>query len=113
MKLDSAVLYTTDINQALSFYRDLLGLPIVRMQEGKFVAFLLDGGVKLSVKKAAEDREKPGAQTIFLAVPDLESWFEKLKDKAKVQKPLTAESWGKEFSVLDADGNKVQFVEEG
>jgi catechol 2,3-dioxygenase-like lactoylglutathione lyase family enzyme len=111
MKLDSAVLYTNDVKKATEFYRDFLGLKLDYVEEGKFASFLFENGVRLSIKKAIEEREKPGSQTVFIAADDIENIYQKFKTAGAVfGKELKVASWGTEFSILDPDGNKVEFI---
>lgn len=113
MKLDSAVFYSNNIEKVIGFYKDIIGLEVAYKREDKFVSFKFLNGVKLGVKKAVEEREKPGAQTIFIAVDgDIEKLYEKFKKlDITFYKELKLESWGKEFAILDPDGNKVEFVQ--
>ncbi len=111
MKLDSAVLYTNDVGKAIEFYRDFVGLELDYQQEGKFASFRFENGVRLVIKKAVEEREKPGSQTIFIQVDNVEELYEKFKlDGAKFYKELKTEKWATEFAILDPDRNKVEFL---
>ena len=112
MKLDSAVLYTNDLEKAVGFYRDFLGLKVSYITEGKYAEFLFDNGVCLGIKKAREEREKPGAQTIFIVAEDIEEQYKHFKEVgANFYKELKEEAWGTEFAILDPDGNKIEFLE--
>ena len=111
MKLDSAVFYTNDLEKIIEFYRDILKFKVDYIQEGRFASFDL-GNAKLGVKQAKEECEIPGHQTVFIAVPDIEKVYKDIKSKdVEILKELVDEDWGKNFSILDPDGNKVQFVE--
>lgn len=111
MQIDSAVLYTADIEQAVSFYRDILELQLDFVDEDRFAQFSFANGVKLSIKKSTEDREHPGHQTIFITAEHIETLFEKMqKPDITIRKPLSVESWGKQFSIWDPDMNKIVFV---
>jgi predicted enzyme related to lactoylglutathione lyase len=111
MVLDSAVLYTNNIEEAVKFYRDFLGMKVDYVTPDRFAQFAFDNGVKLGIKKAKEEREKPGAQTIFVQVEKIEEVYKKFKEAgANFCKELKIESWATEFAILDPDGNKVEFV---
>lgn len=112
MKLHSAVFYTHDIDAVEDFYTNKLGLKLDYRAGDKFISFWLSNGVKLGIKKATEDREVPGAQTVFLEVDNVHDWYKKAQDKGlNILKELTEESWATNFSVLDPDENKVQIIE--
>ena len=111
MRIESAVFYTSDIENGKNFYENKIGLKIDSYQEGKFVSFLFENGVKLSIKKASEEREVPGKQTIFITADDIKSLFQKYKDVGfTFFKEYEETSWGSQFSVADPDNNKIVFV---
>ena len=112
MKLDSAVLYSTDIDKALSFYQDVIGLELDYRNGNNFVSFNFSNGASLGIKKAVEKREVPGTQAFIIGVENANSEYEAMKKKgAKFYKELTEESWGVEFAILDPDNNKVEFIQ--
>lgn len=111
MNLDSAIFYSKDIEKVIPFYRDIIGLKLEYQQGEKYVSFLFANGVRLGIKKYAEEREVPGTQTIFIGIDDINRIYEDLKSKAEIYKDLQEHSWGKEFSILDSDGNKVMFIQ--
>lgn len=113
MKLDSAVFYTNDVEKSVDFFKNVVGLKLEYLQEDEFASFKFSNGVRLSIKKAYEEREKPGAQTIFIEVDNAGKLFEEMNKKGKVSfcKKLTKEKWGVEFAVFDPDRNKVEFLE--
>lgn len=111
MKLDSAVFYTNDLEKVVDFYEDKIGLEVDYISEGKFASFKFTNGVRLGIKKAVEEREKPGSQTIFIEEPNVEKLYEKYKKEGMdFYKDLKEESWGIEFAILDPDGNKIEFL---
>lgn len=110
--LDAVVLYTNDIDKAVDFYVRQIGLKLEYRSGDKYVSFLFDNGVKLGIKKAVEKREIPGSQTFFLATKDAKREFENAQKKGlNIYKELVEEPWALEFSVLDPDGNKVEYVQ--
>jgi len=112
MKLDSVVLYSRDIPVITDFYKNKIGLELEYQQDNKYVSFKFDNGVRLGVKKCREAREIPGSQTFFLKVLDAKEEYKKaIANNLKIYKKLTEESWGIEFSVLDLDGNKIEFLQ--
>lgn len=112
MKLDSAILYTNDIEAITNYYLDKIGLKLDYRQGDKYVSFMFDNGVRLGIKKMSEPRETPGSQTVFIAVDDAQSVYELVKQKQlNIYKELVDQPWGIEFSVLDPDGNKIHFLQ--
>lgn len=113
MNLDSAVFYSNDIEKVISFYRDILGFTIEYQQGDKYVSFIFPNDARLGIKKKKEERELPGAQTVFISLEQgIEKLYENLiQKKVQILKELIVQDWGKNFSILDPDKNKIQFVE--
>ncbi|MDQ3239099.1 MAG: VOC family protein [bacterium] len=110
MILDSAVFYSNNIEVITAFYRDVMGMEIEYQSGDKYVSLLFENGVRLGIKKAVDEREVPGMQTIFVGVADIDESYRKYKEiGVTFYKELTEESWGKQFSILDPDSNKVLF----
>jgi predicted enzyme related to lactoylglutathione lyase len=111
MNLHSAILYSHNIEVVIPFYRDTLGFQL-EYQTERFVSFIFPNGAKLGIKNQTEEREKPGYQTVFIAIVNIQNWYESVKNKGiKLYKDIDKKPWGTEFSILDPDGNKVLFVE--
>jgi len=73
----------------------------------------LSDGSRIGIKVGKQEREVPGHQTVFLDVRDMDEWYQKaLSKNIAIYKHLKDEPWGKEFSVLDPDENKIVFYEE-
>ena len=113
MNLDSAVFYSNNIEKVVQFYRDTLDFTVEYQQGDAYVSFIFPNNARLGIKKKVEERELPGAQTVFISLErDIEILYETLKKKdVHIYKELVAQEWGKNFSILDPDNNKVQFVE--
>lgn len=112
MNLDSAVFYSNNSDKIVPFYQGILGFQVDYIQEGKFVSFIFPNGARLGIKTHKEEREIPGHQTVFIAVSNIEETYNQLRSKnVEFNKHLTEHPWGKEFSILDPDANKVLYVE--
>ncbi|MFA6436860.1 MAG: glyoxalase superfamily protein [Candidatus Paceibacterota bacterium] len=113
MNLETAVFYTDNINKITEFYRDIFGFNLEYQDGDKYVSFIFSNGAKLGIKKKDKERELPGAQTVIISMESgIENWYELLQQKnVQIYKELTIQKWGKNFSVLDPDKNKVEFVE--
>jgi len=110
--LDAVIFYTNDLTRATAFYTEQIGLKLEYKSGDKYASFLFDNGVKLGIKKASEDREVPGSQTFFLAVENAEAEYKKAQEKGlEIRKELVEEEWAIEFSILDPDGNKIEYVQ--
>lgn len=110
--MDSSIFYTNNIKVAKQFYLDL-GFNFDYEQSGKFVSFKFDNGVRFGIKQKMEEREMPGSQTIFVSADDIHGFYANIKTSGKynISKELVSEGWAENFSILDPDGNKIQFIE--
>jgi len=116
MNLSSAVFYTNDIEAVIKFYRDVIGFKVEYIQEGRFVSFIFENGAKLGIRQknpAEAHHEVPGYQTVFISVDDAQKTYDELVAKGvEIYREInTLKGWGTNFQILDADKNKVAFVE--
>lgn len=113
MDIDSAVFYSNDIEKVVEFYRDVIRLELEYQQDNKYVSFLFSNGVRLGIKRAVEEREIPGAQTVFIAIDDAEKVYKEMQSKkVDFHKPLSyMKGYGHNFAIYDPDKNKVEFIQ--
>lgn len=112
MNLDSAIFYSHSIETLIPFYCNELGFTLEFRLNDKFVSFIFTNGTHLGIKKADEEREKPGYQTALITVDNIHELYESIQRKQiKIYKDITDEDWGTEFSILDPDNNKVEFLQ--
>lgn len=112
MNLDSAVFYSHDIEKIIKFYVEKLDFKLEYVISEKFASFIFPNGARLGIKKAVEEREIPGAQSVFISVVGIEDFYKKIQEKGlEIRKELTHKDYGIEFSVLDPDKNKVEFIQ--
>jgi catechol 2,3-dioxygenase-like lactoylglutathione lyase family enzyme len=130
------VVGVTDMDRALAFYRDLLGMEIVfeslisgepfdaalhatRKQEGRVVGGLLGGlmvellslGTKPAADKPAR-RGITGIQNVSLSVTDLDGTHRRITDAGYIPDQSPFEIGGvRMFFVKDPDGTPVEFIE--
>jgi hypothetical protein len=113
MKLHSAVFYSTNLIPLKEFYVDFLGANIEYETDNKFISFKFENGFRLGIKVGDRPREIAGHQTIFVEVPNIDDWYKNsVNSHRNIYKHLVNQPWGKSFSILDSDGNKVEFLEE-
>ena len=111
MKVDSVIFYTKNFDEVIEFYKDKIGFEVGFIAEGKFASFKFEN-TNLGIKNAVEEREVPGSQTIIIGTDNVKKKYEGIQRKGiKIYKELTEDSFGANFSFLDVDGNKVQFIE--
>ena len=130
------VIGVTDMDRALEFYRDVLGMDVVfetsisgepfdavlhatRKQEGRVAGGLLGGlmiellslGSKPAADKSAR-RGVTGNQNISLSVTDLDDTHRRIRDAGYPPEQQPFEIGGvRMFFVKDPDGTPVEFIE--
>jgi catechol 2,3-dioxygenase-like lactoylglutathione lyase family enzyme len=130
------VVGVTDMDRALTFYRDVLGMEIVfetlisgepfdaalhatRKQEGRVVGGLL-GGVMVELlslgNKPATDKPArrgiTGIQNVSLSVTDLDDTYRRVRDAGFTPDQEPFEIGGvRMFFLQDPDGTPVEFIE--
>lgn len=105
--LRSIAIFVTDVERAIRFYEDDLGLALVR--KGSFGAEFLEEPPHLGVHPAAHPnaRAMVGRETgLTFHVPDLLTFCDRLHERGVrfVQQP-TRQSFGVMAMVADPDGN--------
>jgi lactoylglutathione lyase len=112
--LYSVAIFVSQVDRAVEFYRDTLGLPLLK--HGSFGAEFLDGDTHLGVHPAVHPESKAlvGRHTgITLFVPDLLHYCGVLHDRGVrfVTEP-TQQPWGIMAMVADPDGNMLALWED-
>ncbi len=130
------VVGVTDMDRALAFYRDVIGMEVVfetlisgepfdavlhatRKQEGRVVGGLLGGLMVELLPLGAKPRaEKPsrrgitGIHNISLSVPDLDEAHRRISKAGYTPEQEPFEIGGvRMFFVKDPDGTPVEFIE--
>ena len=78
-KISNITLTVTDLEKALAFYRDVLGMKVNATLAGEF-AFLNGGGIVLALRERT-DSVNPGLTEIVFEVDDVRTAYEELKVK--------------------------------
>ena len=112
--LYSVAIFVHDINRAVEFYRDTLGLPMTK--HGSFGAEFLEGDTHVGVHPAIHPEAKAlvGRHTgITLFVPDLLHYCGVLHDRGvRFLAEPTQQSWGIMAMILDPDENVLALWED-
>jgi predicted enzyme related to lactoylglutathione lyase len=112
--LYSVAIFVHDIERAVEFYRDTLGLPMTK--HGSFGAEFLEGDTHVGVHPAVHPQAKAlvGRHTgITLFVPDLLHYCGVLHDRGvRFLTEPTQQAWGIMAMISDPDGNVLALWED-
>lgn len=104
--------YSSDIDRSIDFYTKTLGIELVDRQGDSYASFALNDELRLGVKLASEEREKPGSQTLILRVPDINTAYDlAIEQGADVLVHLRDDPWGQWFAIGDPDGNMIEYLQ--
>ena len=110
MKLAYGIFYTKDIDRISDFYQNTIGIQKAFGNE-RFVAFNI-GDSLLGIKVVETPREIPGHQTVIIEAENVDETYKVFKENGVIiDKEISDEEWGRNFSILDPDLNKVEFFQ--
>jgi catechol 2,3-dioxygenase-like lactoylglutathione lyase family enzyme len=109
-EIDHVYYWVRDMDAAVSFYRDVLGLPLLR-REGDGWAELDAGAVRLALHATVEGASASG--TVVFRVGDLDEALIVLAARGARAEDHVGEVEGRArfATVRDPDGNPVQLIE--
>jgi predicted enzyme related to lactoylglutathione lyase len=104
--------WTADMGRAVSFYRDVLGLRLVRQDADSWAQFDA-GGMMFALHGAVDGRPvRPGGGTAVFAVDDLDQARTTLVDRGvRFGHQGEVQGYARFASFDDPDGNTVQIIE--
>ena len=110
MQFTTCVLHVHDMDKALAFYRDVLGLP-VRYAFDEYVEFDLSPAT-LALHHAARPEESTRGAGLFLVVEDVDALTAQLQAKGlSPTQPLTDQDFGyRTVMYIDPFGNRVELA---
>jgi catechol 2,3-dioxygenase-like lactoylglutathione lyase family enzyme len=111
-ELDLVFYWVSDMERALAFYQDTLGLPLVRRDAQSWALFELAGG-RFALHAAAEGQAvTPGGATAVFSVHDLDAARAGLADRGvRSSHEGDVEGYARFASFQDPDGNTFQLIE--
>jgi predicted enzyme related to lactoylglutathione lyase len=111
-ELDHVYYWTADMDRAVTFYQDTLGLVLVR-RDGENWAEFDAGGRRFALHGAVEGRPVvPGGATAVFAVLDLDDARTRLGERGvEFGHEGEVQGFARFASFHDPDGNTVQLIE--
>jgi catechol 2,3-dioxygenase-like lactoylglutathione lyase family enzyme len=111
-RLDLVFYWVSDLDRAVSFYRDVLGLKLLRQDASTWAEFDC-GGRRFALHSAGDGQPvRPGGATAVFAVGDLNRAQAELSAKGvRFDHEGDVEGYARFASFLDPEGNPVQLIE--
>lgn len=110
-KLQNAYYVTENMDRAVAFYRDTLGLGL-KFQDGAKWAQFDAGGVNFSLSSPAEAAEGAQGAVVIFEVDDLDDSRSRLEaQQATVLDSRDMGAHGRSLTFRDPDGNIVQLFQ--
>ena len=108
--IDHVYYWTRDMDAAVSFYRDVVGLPLARRESNDWAEFAA-GPVRFALH--GTDDPAPTGGTVVFRVDDLEDARAALERRGAVfeDHPGEVEGFARFATFRDPDGNPVQIIE--
>lgn len=110
--LDHVYYWVTDMDRAVAFYEEVLGLKLLRRDGGNWAEF--DAGpVRLALHAAVEGHPvEPGGATVAFRVDDVEAARADLEARGvAIDHAGEVGTWARYATFRDPDGNTVQVIE--
>jgi catechol 2,3-dioxygenase-like lactoylglutathione lyase family enzyme len=107
-------LQVSDFDRSLKFYRDALGLKIRRFADDACAAVVL-GGTEFMIHEDFDPKLKKARRgagfTLHFEVSDADRFCARLRKRGVEPRHEPEDRpWGREFSVVDPDGYRLEFV---
>ena len=111
MIADHIYYWTRDLDRAVAFYTEVVGLPLVRRDGGEWAE--LDAGPIRFALHGTDDAEPPASGTVVLRVEDLDAARWALEGRGAAFDAFVGEVEGfARFATFrDPDGNPIQIIE--
>lgn len=111
-ELDHVYYWTVDMDRAVAFYQEVLGLKLVRRDGGNWAVFDA-GGRQFALHGAIEGHPvSPGGATAVFSVQDLDEARAMLADRGvEFGHEGDVQGYARFASFKDPDGNTVQLIE--
>jgi predicted enzyme related to lactoylglutathione lyase len=114
IKRMSPLFLVADLERAIEFYTNKLGFSVDFRYEDFYAGIIKDGySIHLKSGETSVDKRKNNEDPdIIFSVDGVKDLYEEILSKSvEIIQPLRDMPYGKEFYIIDTDGNVIAFIE--
>lgn len=109
--LEVVFVYVSDVARSVSFYRDLLGIPLQQdAHDSDWYAARFPSGVRFALHGAHEGAmpQPPGSVVVDFVIGDVDEALRRLEQAGVAVRSVMRERWGSTIELADPDGHRIQ-----
>ena len=112
--VNAVFLYVADLDRSISFYRDVLGIPLAPHPHNvDWAEHTFPTGVRFALHRAAtpEAIRGSGSMKLDLEVADLDEAIERCREAGVEPRDVERDFWGSVFTITDPDGYAIDLFQ--
>ena len=109
--LEIVFVYVSDIGRSVSFYRDVLGIPLEQdAHDSDWYAARFPSGVRFALHGAHDGArpQPPGSVVVDFVIGDVDEALRRLEQAGVAVRSVMRERWGNTIELADPDGHRIQ-----
>lgn len=107
-KVDTICLTVQQLEEATSWYEEVLGLTVGFKGEGYCILDIPGGGIPLTLEEKKGDKAEGYSTYPIFFTKDIESSYTELKEKKVKMSERQSDGTNHFFDLFDLDGNRLQ-----
>ena len=112
IQIQGVTITVSDLAKAKRFYEGVFGfVPDSYYEPTRWQSYKFEGRAYLGIAEVVDFQRADSSDIINFDVPDVESMWNRVKDKVDVEMELSKTAWGSyKFVIKDLDGYRLGFV---
>jgi catechol 2,3-dioxygenase-like lactoylglutathione lyase family enzyme len=112
MQMQGVTISVSDLARSKAFYEEVLGtIPDAYYAPTRWQSYKLDGRAYLAIIEVPGFQRQVSSDMINFDVDEIESLWQRIRDKVTVETELAETPWGsRKFVIRDPDGYRLGFV---
>ena len=110
-KISAVTFRVSNMKASVRFYKDVLGMEIIYGGEDGSFSSLRAKDAEYPILNLEQGRSVPGSGRMIFYVPDVDAFWEHLREKGfNPERPRDASSGERYFHMSDPDGHELSFA---